>query len=121
MLRIFRIIEAQKNHSQPFKFENIMKETPEELKDLLKKNNLSFLEDESASENNDAMNPNNNDTDSRRNFILIFLLTLNLGLIFLYFKYLFLSPPIIKIFGLVVLLYFIYLTVDYYRAGKKNT
>lgn len=62
----------------------------------------------------------NNSTNSKRNFILIILLTLDLGLIFIYFKYLFLSPPIIKIFGLVVLLYFIYLTVDYYKAGRKK-
>lgn len=98
-----------------------MEEIPEELKELLRKNNLSPHSDDELPGNNDPMKTKNNSTDSKRNFILIILLTMDLGLIFIYFKYLFLSPPIIKIFGLVVLLYFIYLTVDYYRAGKKQS
>jgi len=57
---------------------------------------------------------------SQKKFVLIILITLNLGLIFIYFKYLFLSPAIIKIFGLIVLLYLIYLTVDYYKSAKKS-
>lgn len=58
--------------------------------------------------------------NSKRTFVLIILLTLDIGLIFIYFKYLFLSPPIVKIFGLVVLLYFIYLTVDHFRNPQKQ-
>jgi len=56
----------------------------------------------------------------REKFIMIILLTMNLGLIFIYFKYLFLSPAFVKIFGLVVLLFIIYLTVDYYNAIRKK-
>lgn len=58
---------------------------------------------------------------SRKMFILIILTTLDLGLIFIYFKYLFLSSPIVKIFGLVVLLYLIYITVDFYLSAKKSS
>ncbi len=97
-----------------------MEELPEQLKDLLKKNNLHFQQESELPSNNDSTNMEDNNKNSKRNFILIILLTLNLGLIFIYFKYLFLSPPFIKIFGLVVLLYFIYLTVDYYKSGKKQ-
>lgn len=68
----------------------------------------------------DSDNENRSGSGSKRTFILIILLTLDIGLIFIYFRYLFLSPPFIKIFGLVVLLYFIYLTVDYYRNSQKN-
>jgi len=57
---------------------------------------------------------------TKTKFILIILLTLNLGLIFIYFKYLFLSSPIVKIFGLLVILYLIYLMVDYYLTRRKQ-